>query len=371
VAIYVREITPEEEQTLKEWERSYNLVAYRRARILHLSAECYKCPVIAKFLGINVETVRECIKAFNQGGIPAITPLPPSGGKRVLEDDIADLVEDLIRQSPEQYGLNKAVWTLHDLAGVIAEKADRITSISHEAVRNLLERRQIIYRRAKQWVRSPDKAYKRKKRRRDLLLAWARSTADGVVFWIDESWFAKWPYRFWAWVKEKTPLRVAQRWNEKVETIALFAALNDETQETFLRWSPRPNKYETVRFLKALMAHVQGLGKRFVVVFWDAASWHTAHRTRQWIRAYNRRAKRLNLPRLIVCVHPSGSPWLMPLEPIFGWTKRQALGGRVFDTLAELQAVVEHHLRERVPKARLRRTRAAAVATLQKSRSVS
>lgn len=103
----------------------------------------------------------------------------------------------------------------------------------------------------------------------------------------------------------------------------------------------------------------------------NAASWHTAHRTRQWIRAYNRRAKRLNLPRLIVCVHPSGSPWLMPLELIFGWTKRQALGRRVFDTLAELQAVVEHHFRERAPKARLRRTQAAPVATSQKSRFVS
>ena len=153
--------------------------------------------------------------------------------------------------------------------------------------------------------------------------------------------------------------------------LAGVIAKKDETQETFLRWSPRPNKYETVRFLKALMAHVQGLGKRFVVVFWDAASWHTAHRTRQWIRAYNRRAKRLNLPRLIVCVHPSGSPWLMPLEPIFGWTKRQALGGRVFDSLAELQAVVEHHFRKRAPKARLRRTQAATAATSQKSRSVS
>jgi hypothetical protein len=87
-------------------------------------------------------------------------------------------------------------------------------------------------------------------------------------------------------------LRVAQRWNEKADTIALYAALDDESQEPFLRWATgQPNSEETVQFLEALMAHCTQNGLRFIVLIWDKASWHTSKRTQDWIRAYNRRAK--------------------------------------------------------------------------------
>jgi hypothetical protein len=113
------------------------------------------------------------------------------------------------------------------------------------------------------------------------------------------------------------------------------------------------------------MAHWTKKGKRFIVLFWDKASWHTSKRTRHWIREYNSRAKRENLARLIVCQLPTRSPWLMPLESIFGWVKHQVLGDRLFETVAELQAAVEHYFHHRVVKAKERRDRtwAKALAT--------
>ena len=75
-------------------------------------------------------------------------------------------------------------------------------------------------------------------------------------------------------------------------------------------------------------------------------------------RAYNRRAKHEGLTRLIICRLPTRSPWLMPLESIFGWIKHQILGNRLFQTVAELQAAAEHYFRHRVAQARERRDRA-------------
>jgi hypothetical protein len=83
-----------------------------------------------------------------------------------------------------------------------------------------------------------------------------------------------------------------------------------------------------------LLAHCTASGLRFVVLFWDKAPWHTSQRTRAWIRAYNQQAKREQRTRLIVCSLPTRSPWLMPLESIFGWIKHQVLGGRRFPTVA-------------------------------------
>lgn len=81
MAIQVRTITPEESETLDHWQRADSVVGYRRARILRLSETGWRCPDIAAVLGIHVETVRETIKTFNEGGLTAITPRPRSGGR--------------------------------------------------------------------------------------------------------------------------------------------------------------------------------------------------------------------------------------------------------------------------------------------------
>jgi transposase len=342
--------------------------------MLRLSETDWRCPAIADVLALHVETVRGVIKAFNEGGIEAITPQPRSGGRPPdYTQDVADVVESLVRQEPpDEEG--RATWTLHSLAKAIAARFDHFDTMSHEAVRRLLKLRDIAYHQAKQWLTSPDPQYERRKRRRDRLVAMARAAPDGTVFWLDQSWFSRWPYRFRAWVAKDTPLRVAQRWSEKVDTTALYAALDDESQETFLHWAPgQPDSEETVQFLEALMAHCTETGLRFIVLIWDKASWHTSKRTQGWIRAYNRRAKEEARTRLIVCQLPTRSPWLMPLEPIFGWTKHQVLGGRLFETVAQLQAAVEFHFRQRVAQAKERRDRAwtrAQTMTAEKPTSV-
>ena len=240
--------------------------------------------------------------------------------------------------------------------------------MSHEAVRRLLAVRNIVYRQAKRWLTSPDPLYELRKDQRDRLLALARGSPEGTAIWLDQSWFVRWPYQFRAWACRDEPLRVAQRWSEDVDTVALYATVDDETQEAFLQWAERqPNSEETVRFLEALMTHWTDQGKRFIILFWDNASWHTSKRTRTWIREYNRRAKQEGLTRLIICQQPTRSPWLMPLESIFGWIKHQVLGGRLFETVAELQAAVERYFRQRVASAKTRRDKAWAAALATKA----
>jgi hypothetical protein len=62
--------------------------------------------------------------------------------------------------------------------------------------------------------------------------------------------------------------------------------------------------------------------------------------------------------------HGIGSPWLMPLEAVFGSVKHRVLGARSFATLAELRVAVEQafHARFQGKKRRdCRWTRALAL----------
>lgn len=81
MTIQVRPITVQESETLDHWQRSDNVVGYRRARILRLSEAGWKCAAIAEVLGLHIATIRETIKEFNEGGIAAIAPQPRSGGR--------------------------------------------------------------------------------------------------------------------------------------------------------------------------------------------------------------------------------------------------------------------------------------------------
>jgi predicted ArsR family transcriptional regulator len=81
MTIKVRPITAQESGTLDHWQRSDNVVGYRRARILRLSEAGWKCEAIAQVLGLHIETIRETIKDFNEGGVTAIAPQPRSGGR--------------------------------------------------------------------------------------------------------------------------------------------------------------------------------------------------------------------------------------------------------------------------------------------------
>jgi predicted ArsR family transcriptional regulator len=80
MTIKIRSITAKESTTLDKWQRSADVVRYRRARILRLAEQEWQSGGIADVLGLHVETVRQVLKDFNAGGVTAIAPRPRSGG---------------------------------------------------------------------------------------------------------------------------------------------------------------------------------------------------------------------------------------------------------------------------------------------------
>lgn len=357
MTIKVRTLTEAERETLLQWQRSDNVIRYRRARMLFLSAKGWKSPEIGDVLGIHAETVRDTIQQFNEGGLEAITPRPRSGGPQggKLSDKMRSQVEESIHAGPpaEQ---QRATWSLASLAEQIATDFETVQSVSRETVRRFLLALKIKYRKAKGWLTSPDPLYTLRKSQRDRLLKMARRDPDGAAVWLDESWFVKWPYAYWNWsLPDKQPT-YRQRWNEDVEKVALFASLDDESQTSFLHWATgQPNSDRMIDFLQALAQHWTSQGKRYIALFWDKASWHTSHKTRNWLRAYNRTAKKQGLCRILICFHPTRSPWLMPLEAIFGAIKHRILGNLDFETLAVLKSAVENYFQQRIPEAKTRR----------------
>ena len=60
------------------------------------------------------------------------------------------------------------------------------------------------------------------------------------------------------------------------------------------------------------------------MIIWDRATWHKSKRLKTWVHSYNRQAKKEpDGVRLLLCLLPSKSPWLNPMEPIWLHAKRK------------------------------------------------
>jgi transposase len=143
--LFVRPPTEEEEQALAVGLRSADAFTLRRCQIVRASARGEHVPAIARALGCSDQTVRDAIHAFDA-----------AGGERL---------RDLLHRSPREFGHDTSLWTLEMVAETAHAEGLTATCVSGETVRTTLARLGIRWRRAKDWITSPDPAYARKKAR--------------------------------------------------------------------------------------------------------------------------------------------------------------------------------------------------------------
>jgi len=159
-----------------------------------------------------------------------------------------------------------------------------------------------------------------------------------------------WPYPTTSWAEQTRPPRIPKNksWKrgERPPSCALYARMDVGARQVSGEWHPTWNQDETWAFLQTVLADYQARGCRFLVVFWDHGPWHVAAGIAAHLAAHNRAAKRTGGLRVRLFFLPVRAPWLMPLEGVFGQTKR-AVGGVTHANLDALQASVERRFARR------------------------
>jgi hypothetical protein len=162
--LFVRALVDAECEALKAGLRSSDAFTVRRCQILLASARGERPAVIAAGLGCSDQTVRNAIQAFHQEGLAGLT----RGSTRAHQTYPAftaagcERLRVLIHQSPRVFGTTSSVWTLDLVAEVAHAQGLTATRVSGETIRATLVRMDLRWRRAKQWITSPDPAYTKK-----------------------------------------------------------------------------------------------------------------------------------------------------------------------------------------------------------------
>jgi transposase len=165
--LFVRELTGTERQALHTGLRSRVAFTLRRAQILLASAEGQHASAIAARVGCAIGTVHNTLHAFRKEGTDCLYEKTrgPKDVQPILDAAKADPLKGILHQSPRRFGRARSTWTLDLLATVAFEQELTPRRLSPEAVRQAVKRLGHGWKRAKQWITSPDPAYARKKKR--------------------------------------------------------------------------------------------------------------------------------------------------------------------------------------------------------------
>jgi transposase len=159
-------MSEDERKQLEAGLRSKEAFVLRRCQILLASARGEHAPAIAQAVGCDDETVRDVIRAFDREGLAALQAKSrrPHRIQAAFSPEQAEQLRELLHTSPRDFGKPTSVWTLELAAEVSFEQGVTAAQVSDETIRATLVRLGVKWKRAKEWIHSPDPEYVRKKR---------------------------------------------------------------------------------------------------------------------------------------------------------------------------------------------------------------
>jgi len=165
--LFVRSLTTSERATLRVGARSKSAFTLRRCPLLLASAAGRTPRQIAKLLGCTDQTVRNVIRDFEREGVECLQQKSsaPKTRQPELDETKWEKLRVLLHTSPRTFNKNRSLWTVNLVAAVCFEQGLTKGLVSDETIRAALRRMGITWKRARDWITSPDPAYARKKRR--------------------------------------------------------------------------------------------------------------------------------------------------------------------------------------------------------------
>jgi transposase len=121
---------------------------------------------IAKMVGCTAQSVRNVIHDFERRGLACLRAgsNQPHSVEPVLTASKRERLQEIMHQSPRVYGKLQSTWTLKLLAEVCKAEGLSETELSAPTLLDAVVRLGSNWKRAKQWIVSPDPLYEIKKK---------------------------------------------------------------------------------------------------------------------------------------------------------------------------------------------------------------
>ena len=161
-----REVSNEEGNRLLRIVRrsSGSVVTWRRAQMVLLSVQGMDVAGIAKVAFTSPDRVREVINNFNEDGFSSLYPKYSGGRPPTFTLPQRQEIKKVALSRPVDHGLPFSTWSLAKLAEFLVAEGV-VDDISHEGLREVLQKEQVSFQAIKTFEASDDPDYEPKKNR--------------------------------------------------------------------------------------------------------------------------------------------------------------------------------------------------------------
>lgn len=189
----------EEEKKELQKLRSTRSPLGERAYYILLSDKGLRIKKIAQKVNRHEHTIRSWIKGYVKLGIKGLKSKSPPGRVRIKGPKVEKELEDMLRQTPRDFGYQEAGWTVRLMIDYFSKKD---ISVKEDTVRRALKRKKWVYKRfAKSVPQSASSKEEKKEKIEKLVQEVAMEQAD-EVFFVDEANFTTGPYVQRGWFKQ-------------------------------------------------------------------------------------------------------------------------------------------------------------------------
>jgi len=310
-----------------------NAVNSRHARVVLLSRGGLPNAEIARRVDYSAIWVREIIRRFNAGGVPAIAWYPyycSCGAPRKFLAEMTEQIVEVALGSPKALiGMN--CWSLPKLRAYLIEQRI-VAGISISWLREILRQRKVRWRHTKTWKDSTDPAFWAKYR---AVRRWYRHPPrDGRVICVDEFGPLNLQPRGGTCLigPHKGVERLRATYHRHGGVRHMFGAYDLKTNRLFGIFAAKKNWVEFLGFLRWLRRRYRRAGVLYIIL--DNASFHLKREVRDWADEHRVRFQ----------FTPSNASWLNRIECHFTALRKFALDNSDFRSHEEQQEAIEQYL---------------------------
>lgn len=159
-------LTEEERKRLQAGLKSPSGFTVRRSQIILWSAEqSLSVKEIAVQLGCSGQAVRNAVHCFERVGVACLEEghHARQDEQRALNDEARTQLRLALEQSPRTYGYDSSLWTLALLTDLSYRRGWTSRRVHIDTMSETLRSMGLGWKRAKQWISSPDANYAGKK----------------------------------------------------------------------------------------------------------------------------------------------------------------------------------------------------------------
>jgi transposase len=296
--------------------------------------------VVCRFLGIDIKTYRNYLRAFENGGPTALFEPQTKSTRKFDNETVKQAVFALLHEPPSEYGFNRTTWIMADLTRVLRKKGQPACP---DVIRRITKAAGYRWRKARIVLTSSDPDYTEKLDRIRSILSGLGP--DEAFFSIDE--FGPFAVKMKPGRALCSPgeQRVVPQWQKSRGCMIITAALELSGNQVTHFYSRKKNTDEMIRMMELLIEKYHD--RRKLYLSWDAASWHISKRLLQRVEEHNASVLGSGGPIVETAPLPADAQFLNVIESIFSGMARSIIHNSDYKTLGEAQAAVDTYFADR------------------------